>query len=475
MSLNENVPSVAVTREEDNQDGVANARHAILPIDEYEPVDDATYEKHPERFTNDRMRRKEPIYRLYDHSNWHPLHGRTLTGNRPVLFLLSIVMMIAPVVVFSIFVCPYLWSEVSKATVIVFIYIAALALASMTMSSFSDPGIIPRNLDAITPPDNFVVDVGAPNNHQQQQARRNNDIPAEQQSSTSTETEVGSDADSTSDLQTFSEKKRFLGLKRSEHRPLRYYEKLPPPWVHVGYPGRHGGPLSVYDPKPLPGQRPTSDPYGVYPPTTKQVAINNVNVRLKYCETCKIYRPPRASHCRFCDNCVENEDHHCIWLNNCIGRRNYRYFYSFLFSTTLLALYMMAFCLVRLILPLHRSEDPHDYHTSFGESIRHHPVVLALFLFILIPTWLVGGLLVYHTMLISKNMTTHEAINSRFSPDADRKQNALLVCSANSQYSNGSCMKNWATVLCSPNGPTNVNWRARVDPEGIEEMVLLRN
>ncbi|KAJ2542102.1 Eukaryotic peptide chain release factor GTP-binding subunit, partial [Coemansia sp. RSA 1933] len=344
MSLNENVPSVAVTREDSNQQQQQQpgAKHSIVPIDEYEPVDDATYEKHPERFTNDRMRRKEPIYRLYDHSNWHPLRGRTVTGNRPLLFLLAIAMVVAPIVVFSIFVCPYLWSEVSKATVIVFIYLAALSLASMTMSSFSDPGIIPRNLDAITPPDNFVV--GAPN--QQQQPRCNSELPAEQQSSTSTETEVGSDGESTGgDPQMYGEKKRFLGLKRSETRPLRYYEKLPPPWVHVGYPGRHGGPLSVYDPKPLPGQRPTSDPYGVYPPTTKQVTINNFNVRLKYCETCKIYRPPRASHCRFCDNCVENEDHHCIWLNNCIGRRNYRYFYSFLFSTTLLALYMMAFSL----------------------------------------------------------------------------------------------------------------------------------
>jgi len=40
------------------------------------------------------------------------------------------------------------------------------------------------------------------------------------------------------------------------------------------------------------------------PPRTRDVVVNGVEVRLKYCYTCKIFRPPRASHCGFCDNCV---------------------------------------------------------------------------------------------------------------------------------------------------------------------------
>ena len=63
--------------------------------------------------------------------------------------------------------------------------------------------------------------------------------------------------------------------------------------------------------------------------------------RERICVTCNIIRPPGTSHCRECDNCVQNFDHHCFFISNCVGKRNHKYFYLFLFFGTIGSLIMV--------------------------------------------------------------------------------------------------------------------------------------
>ncbi|KAM6953523.1 palmitoyltransferase ZDHHC9 [Aplochiton taeniatus] len=192
------------------------------------------------------------------------------------------------------------------------------------------------------------------------------------------------------------------------------------------------------------GQRP--------PPRIRNVQINNQIVKLKYCYTCKIFRPPRASHCSICDNCVDRFDHHCPWVGNCVGKRNYRYFYLFTLSLSLLTIYIFTFDIVHVVM---RSVD-----SGFVKTLQDTPGTVLEVLVCFFTLWSVVGLTGFHTYLISLNQTTNEDIKGSWS-GKNRVQNP---------YSHKNLIKNCCEVLCGPAYPSVLDRRGLM-PEDLPASV----
>uniref|UniRef100_A0A671N667 Palmitoyltransferase n=1 Tax=Sinocyclocheilus anshuiensis TaxID=1608454 RepID=A0A671N667_9TELE len=173
------------------------------------------------------------------------------------------------------------------------------------------------------------------------------------------------------------------------------------------------------------------------PPRTKEVVINQQVVKLKYCFTCKIFRPPRTSHCSLCDNCVERFDHHCPWVGNCVGKRNYRFFYTFIISLSFLTAFIFGCVTTHLTL-------------STCHLILSVPLVVCFF-----SVWSILGLSGFHTYLVATNLTTNEDIKGSWSGKSGNED-------VGNPYSYNSIIKNCCSVLCGPMPPSLIDRRGFV-------------
>lgn len=175
-----------------------------------------------------------------------------------------------------------------------------------------------------------------------------------------------------------------------------------------------------------------------------------MEVPTKYCKTCNIWRPPRTHHCRVCDSCIETQDHHCVWLNNCVGRRNYRYFFTFVCSASLLGLLLFGASLGHLL--AWRDQTP---GASFADAINRWRVPFAMLIYGILVTPYPLSLSGYHVFLMARGETTREYLNSHKFLPKDRHrpftQGAGLA----------GWVKNWAAVLLRPRPPTYLHFKHR--------------
>ncbi|KAF7649693.1 hypothetical protein LDENG_00137570 [Lucifuga dentata] len=191
------------------------------------------------------------------------------------------------------------------------------------------------------------------------------------------------------------------------------------------------------------------------PPRTKEVLINQQVVKLKYCFTCKMFRPPRTSHCSLCDNCVERFDHHCPWVGNCVGKRNYRFFYTFIVSLAFLTAFIFGCVTTHLAL---RAQGGKGVVFALQESPGRYPLLIMSKICVVFTIWSILGLSGFHTYLVASNLTTNEDIKGSWSGKSGAED-------ATNPYSHRNIFVNCCSVLCGPMPPSLIDRRGFLPTE----------
>ncbi|XP_024857913.1 palmitoyltransferase ZDHHC18b isoform X2 [Kryptolebias marmoratus] len=141
---------------------------------------------------------------------------------------------------------------------------------------------------------------------------------------------------------------------------------------------------------------------------------------------------------------IERFDHHCPWVGNCVGKRNYRFFYTFIVSLSFLTAFIFGCVTTHLAL---RAKDGRGLVFALQESPGSAVELVICFFSV----WSILGLSGFHTYLVASNLTTNEDIKGSWSGKSGED--------VTNPYSHKNICINCCSVLCAPMPPSLIDRR----------------
>lgn len=179
------------------------------------------------------------------------------------------------------------------------------------------------------------------------------------------------------------------------------------------------------------------------------------------CYSCKLTKPARSKHCRFCDKDIARFDHHCVWINQCVGLGNMRSFLFFLLFNNIMCMYggYLGIGILYDMVVSQGLQDAWFQDTITGQRYKASPYYLIVYLlgtegilcYITIICIFMGSFLSfftwYHWVTLMRNgITTNE--DSKLDPlDIAARGRFLRTYSTGSWWSN---LKQVWALTCPP-------------------------